>query len=211
MNRRLLLTGLCLASLLAVAGASTPAARPFAGALTPEQVVDLRMVNSVVMAPDGGTVVYTVSVPRGESEEPGRRHEEIHAVEVGTGTSRRLTHAPGRAAGPAFSPDGTMVAFLARRGDDEHTQVYLLPLAGGEARRLTGAGSGVLCVGRGRDTLRFQPLVREIVFEAREEETRGGRQACRGAVRWVEPEHLGYLGNFRWERSLVRTGRAVVR
>ena len=175
MNRRRLLTGLCLICVFAVAGAKTPAAEPFAGPLTPEQIVDLRMVNSAVMAPDGGTVVYTVSVPRGESEDPGRRHEEIHAVTVDGGISRRLTHAPGRAAGPDFSPDGTTLAFLAKRGDDEHTQIYLLPLAGGEARRLTGAGSAVLSFSWSPDGKSLAYLAVDPESEERKEAKEAGR------------------------------------
>ena len=38
---------------------------------------------------------------------------------------------------PRWSPDGTQVAFLARRDGDEHNQIYLFHTGGGEARRLT--------------------------------------------------------------------------
>jgi dipeptidyl aminopeptidase/acylaminoacyl peptidase len=174
-NHRRLLTGLCLISLLAGAGAFTPAGQPFAGALTPEQVVDLRMVNSVVMAPDGGTVMYTLSVPRRESEDPGRRHDEIHAVTVDGGISRRLTHSPGRATQPAVSPDGTILAFLAKRGDDEHTQIYLLPLAGGEARRLTAAGSDVLSLSWAPDGSSLAFLAVDPESEERKDAEEAGR------------------------------------
>jgi dipeptidyl aminopeptidase/acylaminoacyl peptidase len=142
--RQRLLTVLCLMILVTGPGAPVLADGPPSGPLTPGQVVELRMVGRVAMAPDGGSVAYTLSVPRRDSEGPGRSHEEIHVVSVDDKLVRRLTHSPGRTTSPAFSPDGDTLAFLAKRGDDEHSQIHLLPLAGGEARRLTAAGSDVL-------------------------------------------------------------------
>lgn len=51
-----------------------------------------------------------------------------------------ITPADFPVASACISPDGRSIAFLSRRGDDPREQVYLLPLAGGEAQRLdTGA------------------------------------------------------------------------
>lgn len=47
--------------------------------------------------------------------------------------ARPLTGALGDAHSPAFTPDGTQVSFLARRGAGGHEQVWVLPLDGGEA------------------------------------------------------------------------------
>ena len=66
---------------------------------------------------------------------------------VGTdGTApRRLTSGPADSA-PAYSPDGTRIAFL-RATDGGAPQVWLLPTTGGEAEQLTtlplGAGAPV--------------------------------------------------------------------
>ena len=38
---------------------------------------------------------------------------------------------------PRFNPDGQTLAFIARHDDDKAPQLHLMPLAGGEARRLT--------------------------------------------------------------------------
>ena len=46
------------------------------------------------------------------------------------------TGAEGESA-PRWSPDGASIAFIAKRTGDEATQIYLLPVAGGEAARLT--------------------------------------------------------------------------
>ncbi len=49
---------------------------------------------------------------------------------------RRLTTFKGKSSGPAWSPDGKLIAFTARRSADG-PQVYLIAPDGGEARQLT--------------------------------------------------------------------------
>ncbi len=60
---------------------------------------------------------------------------EIWIVGRHGGTAHRLVTGTDRLAGPVFSPDGTMVAYT---GDyDGNADVYVVPAAGGEPRRLT--------------------------------------------------------------------------
>ena len=51
------------------------------------------------------------------------------------GTARRLTSFQGQASNPKFSPDGTLIAFSADYGGN--TDVYVIPVDGGEPTRLT--------------------------------------------------------------------------
>ncbi|HZV77409.1 MAG TPA: PDZ domain-containing protein, partial [Candidatus Babeliales bacterium] len=57
------------------------------------------------------------------------------------GTARRLVTGYDLAAGPYFSPDGSMVAFTANY--DGNYDVYVVPSSGGEPRRLTFHGADV--------------------------------------------------------------------
>ncbi len=43
---------------------------------------------------------------------------------------------------PRWSPDGRHIAFTAKRGDDAESQVYLIAVDGGEARRVTSLATG---------------------------------------------------------------------
>lgn len=60
---------------------------------------------------------------------------EIWVVERQGGPAKRLVNLPGKKSRPLFSPDGTLLAFALESGGD--TQTYVVPVAGGEARRLT--------------------------------------------------------------------------
>ncbi|MDR0182972.1 alpha/beta hydrolase family protein [Lysobacter arvi] len=73
---------------------------------------------------------------------PSRKRDGYRAcawsVDVsGSGEPRRLTSDESNARSPQLSPDGKTLAFLTRRLGKLGTQIYLLPMAGGEAKRLT--------------------------------------------------------------------------
>jgi imidazolonepropionase-like amidohydrolase len=72
---------------------------------------------------------------------------EIHVVAGGGGRSRRVTGSPGHYLHPRFSPDGRSIAYERTTGGELTSPswsidpgVYLVPTAGGEARRLTESG-----------------------------------------------------------------------
>ena len=56
---------------------------------------------------------------------------------------RALTTDPANDTEPAISPDGRHVAFASQRSGDKAPQLYVMPLGGGEARRLTDLATGV--------------------------------------------------------------------
>ncbi|HEU4630080.1 MAG TPA: PDZ domain-containing protein [Gemmatimonadaceae bacterium] len=60
---------------------------------------------------------------------------DIWVVERAGGVARRLTSFPGEASNPQLSPDGQWVAFSAVYGGN--TDVYVVPVQGGQPKRLT--------------------------------------------------------------------------
>lgn len=60
---------------------------------------------------------------------------DLYTVASKGGIARRLTSHPGFEMFPRFSPDGTQIAFTAQY--DGNTEVFLVPAAGGEPKRLT--------------------------------------------------------------------------
>jgi dipeptidyl aminopeptidase/acylaminoacyl peptidase len=96
-------------------------------------------VGGVELSPDGKTVVITVSRPDYAND---KTNSELYAVDVATGAQRPLTSERRVVAAAKFSPDGQTLAFLSP--DTTGTmQIWLLPMGGGETRRLTAHPTGV--------------------------------------------------------------------
>ncbi|GAB3465331.1 S41 family peptidase [Actinophytocola sediminis] len=81
--------------------------------------------------------------------------DDLWSVPAGGGTATRLTAGLSEPASPRLSPDGTLVAFVA--AEDGPPEVYVLPVAGGAARRLTYDGTRCAVTG-------WHPDTGEIVF-----------------------------------------------
>ncbi len=90
--------------------------------------------------------------------------DDLWSVDVNGGAARRLTAGLGEPATPVLSPDGKWIAFVGR--DEQHPEVYLMPAAGGPARRMTWLGPDVMVRGFTRDgrilfvTTQGQPFFR---------------------------------------------------
>ena len=106
---------------------------------TPALSMKYHRVGSVAVSPDGTLVAFAVTVPLMEGEKSEYR-TQIHVVPAAGGDAVAYTTGENSATSPAFSPDGRYLAFL-RKGA-ENQQVWLLPLAGGEAYQATHAENG---------------------------------------------------------------------
>jgi dipeptidyl aminopeptidase/acylaminoacyl peptidase len=88
---------------------------------------------------DGRQIVY-VLVEVNEKED--RYDTSLWAVAAAGGSEpRRLTAGP-RDAAPRWSPDSSTLAFLRAPGEKDRPQIHLLPMNGGEARKLTDVPRG---------------------------------------------------------------------
>lgn len=106
------------------------------GGFTPEHVAKLRGVGSVAISPDGRYVAYTLSVPRKPFEDDnGGNWSELHVVGP-AGKSRPFVTGKVSVRSIEWTPDGQGISFLAKRGDDEHTGLYVIPIDGGEAKNV---------------------------------------------------------------------------
>lgn len=111
--------------------------------LTLDDIFALEHLLDAQIGPDGSQVAFTVA--------RDYTHDERKLVESsvwivpfdGSAPPRRLTHGPRADWRPRWSPDGSMLALLSDREKQDIPQIYLLPIAGGEARRLTNLKGGV--------------------------------------------------------------------
>ncbi|HTX04492.1 MAG TPA: prolyl oligopeptidase family serine peptidase [Steroidobacteraceae bacterium] len=90
----------------------------------------MRALSDPHLSPDGRSVLMEVSDPTADG---GRRH--LWLVDLQANTARQLTYSVGAQKqgefGGEWLPDGSAILFLAHRG--QHTQLYELPMEGGEA------------------------------------------------------------------------------
>jgi dipeptidyl aminopeptidase/acylaminoacyl peptidase len=100
-----------------------------------------KRLGAPVLSPDGLRAVVSVTDPAYESD---RQSTNLWLVTAdGSAEPRRLTAARGSESGVTWSPDGTRLAFSARREGDDAAQLYVLDLAaGGEAQRVTSVSTG---------------------------------------------------------------------
>lgn len=107
---------------------------------TPESLFEMRWVADPQLAPDGERVAYTEHWVE-EIEKDGKSKQAyrsaIYLSESADKPSRRLTYAAkGNDQHPRWSPDGQSLGFISTR-DDDKPQIFVLELAGGEARQVT--------------------------------------------------------------------------
>jgi dipeptidyl aminopeptidase/acylaminoacyl peptidase len=123
--------------------------------LAPDDLYRLRIPTDPRLSPDGSRAIVTVQTSAPKRD--GYR-QAIWLVPIDAGEPRQLTIGTRSDRHARFSPDGRSIAFLSDRrlhveeepdapkdakDREDGTQVYLLPLDGGEARRLTDLPRGV--------------------------------------------------------------------
>jgi dipeptidyl aminopeptidase/acylaminoacyl peptidase len=104
-----------------------------------------RLVNleSPVISPDGKSVVVLVSRVAWNED---RHDDELVSIDLTTHSQRTLVSQRKDLSDPAFSPDGSRLAFIAEegKGDNAGDQVFVMPLDGSaDARAVTHVKDGV--------------------------------------------------------------------
>lgn len=130
-------------------------------------VIALRSVSDPQLAPDGQAVVFEV----GATEWAANRFDtELWLARTGAAPQPLTAAKEGSSRRARWSPDGRFIAFLSDRG--EQTQLYVLPMQGGEARPVTAVDEGVQQFAWGPDGARIaflRPDPKPDSIEQREE------------------------------------------
>jgi dipeptidyl aminopeptidase/acylaminoacyl peptidase len=143
--------------------------------MTPEDVYQLTGAADPRVSPEGRTVAFVVW--RVDKDANEYRGAIWLTPSDGSGPPRQFTSGEGRDATPRWSPDGTRLAFTSKREGD-HMQLYVIPIAGGEARKLTDLKEDVTEVAWSPDGTRlaFVARVRDPAYDVEDDKKRPPRR-----------------------------------
>lgn len=112
---------------------------PIAGGEARQLTHDIT-VWSMEVSPDGA--VAAISATEKNLVDHRYMFQQIHLVDLDSGSRTPLTRHEGKMGAFAFSPDGRHMAYAASRDLADHavSQAWVMPLGGGEARNLTETG-----------------------------------------------------------------------
>jgi dipeptidyl aminopeptidase/acylaminoacyl peptidase len=133
---------------------------------TVDDLLNLVQVSAPEISPDGKQVIYTKSELKKWSD--NKRVSSIWIANA-DGTDHRQLLGSDKDRSPSWSPDGRYVAFLSTRDQAENArdaagaQIWLLPMGGGEAVKLTDMKTAVRSIKWSEDSTR-------IFFAAEEED-----------------------------------------
>lgn len=107
---------------------------------TPEQCLKLKNISALVPSPDGQKVLYTVREAL-MTEDRSEYINQVWLCNADGSNPIQLTKGDKNSSNPKWSPDGKWIAFTSSR--DGKTNLYVLPVSGGEAEKITDVKSGV--------------------------------------------------------------------
>jgi len=105
--------------------------------ISPEDFLQLRGIQDPQFSPDGGLVAFVASDPLTGQH----RTRHIWMYDVKSKNTWQFTYSEKSETSPRWSPDGTQLAFLSSRGEEQ--QIYAMRMSGGEASALTKGKSSV--------------------------------------------------------------------
>jgi dipeptidyl aminopeptidase/acylaminoacyl peptidase len=123
-----------------------------------EQAISLRPITDLQFSPDGRRLAFTVF----RASKDLHREQEIWMLNVQSKKTWRFAHSRKSSRNPAWSPDGSQLAFVSDR--EERAQVYVMPADGGEAESVTSGKNAV-------ESLAWSPKGESIAFLAMEPKT----------------------------------------
>ncbi len=125
--------------------------------LTAETMWQLKRLSAPSVSPDGRHTALAVSTADPAKDTMSSR---LWLIDNRSGAARAITAEGVNSSNPQFSPDGSWLLFESKREGDDLAQLYLLPLAGGEAQRLTNVPTGVAGA-------KWFPDARQVAFLSR--------------------------------------------
>jgi dipeptidyl aminopeptidase/acylaminoacyl peptidase len=145
------------------------------GGMLPDDIYELRWVSDPRLTPDGHSVAFVDEII--DRSANAYRSRICVTTPDGSSSPRPFTSGDKRDSAPRWSPDGSRLAFLSNR-DTKTSQLHVISVSGGEARRLTDLAEDVEQVTWSPDggSLAFSARVPDDAYEEKEEARRAPRR-----------------------------------
>lgn len=126
---------------------------------TAKDVLQTQTCHDAQISPDGLWIAYTVQKIRAPEDKPGSNYNELYVIS--TRTKKIIPFITGEVSISkiCWSPDSSRLAFLTTRGEKAKTQVWMIPVDGGEARQITDSPTNV-------SDFQWHPLQNKIAYIA---------------------------------------------
>lgn len=166
-------------------------------------IADIRSCREVTLSPDGQTIAYTLRIPGGADDSPGKFWTELHTVKVDGSEKRGYVTKPNSAYNIQWAKDGESIFFLARRkAIDANTQIYEIDLRGGEAQQISHHSTSIL-------GFQLHPEGNKIVFSATDDLTAQEKADQRKGNDWIvygENQHFTRLHFLNLDNGSISKG-----
>ncbi|HOJ04466.1 MAG TPA: S9 family peptidase [Bacteroidota bacterium] len=111
--------------------------------LDTRNLFDIRQAVETAVSPDGRHVAYTVFAPRPFTDAAGPDYRELHVYDVQAGASRMYLGPKRALYSLSWSPDGSIMYFMALLDGSGPAQVHRMRLDGGEPEAVTRSATGI--------------------------------------------------------------------
>lgn len=132
----------------------------FHNRISAQDLYRMELITDSEISPDGKSAIYAVQRVDKSKE---KKYSNLWIVDISATTSRIFTTGRQTDKTPCWSPNGSEIAFLSNREDEKQFQIYLIPVNGGEAHKLTDLKGEF-------GKLSWSPDGKKIIFEFRKKD-----------------------------------------
>ncbi|MFH1514759.1 MAG: DPP IV N-terminal domain-containing protein, partial [bacterium] len=181
--------------------------------ISAEDLYRFEFITDMRISPGGDHVAYSVQRVDKTTE---KKYMNLWIVPSKGGKPKQFTYGDHVDCHPRWSPDGKEIFFISNRGSETQSQIYIIPLDGGEGRQLTnltGTIGGFNLSNDGKKlVMEFRKKDKEQLERDKDDQKKKlGVVARHYTNLWFKLDGEGYLPDEKWHLWTVDTksGKAM--